>query len=42
MEGTGSKHKAHGPNPALHLVLSGPAPCFYPAAVPSSRLTVKE
>ena len=39
---TGGKHKARGPNPALHLVLSGPAPCFYPAAASSSRLTVKE
>ena len=38
----GGKHKARGLSPALHLVLSGPAPCFYPAAVPSSRLTVKE
>ena len=28
-------------NPALHLVLSVPAPCFYPEAVPSSPLTVK-
>ena len=36
------KHKAHAPNLALHLVLSSPAPCFYPAAAPSSRLTVKE
>ena len=33
---TGGKHKA------LHLVLSGLAPCFYPAAAPSSPLTVKE
>ena len=39
---TGGNHKAHGPNPALHLVLSGPVPCFYPAAVLSSCLTVKE
>ena len=39
---TGGKHKARRPNPALHIVLSGPAPCFYPAAVPSSRLTIKE
>ena len=39
---TGGKHKARGPNPALHLVLSGPTPCFYPVAAPSSRLTVKE
>ena len=29
------------PSLALHLVLSGPAPCFYQAAVPSSLLTVK-
>ena len=36
------KHKAHGPNTALHLVLSGLVPFFYPAAAPSSRLTVKE
>ena len=34
--GTGGKQKAGGPNPALHLVSSGPTPCFYPAAVPSS------
>ena len=26
----------------LHLVASRPAPCFYPAAAPSSRLTVNE
>ena len=38
---TGSKRKAHGLTLTL-LVLSGPAPCFYLAAVPSSRLTVKE
>ena len=25
-----------------YFVLSGPAPCFYPVTVPSSRLTVKE
>ena len=31
-----------GPNPALHLVLSGPAPCFYPAAALSSLPLVKE
>ena len=36
---TGGKHKARGP---IRLVLSGPAPCFYPAAAPSSHLTVKE
>ena len=40
--GTGGKHKARGPNPPLHLVLWGPAPCFYPAAVPSSLPLVKE
>ena len=34
--------QACGPNPALHLVLSGPAPCFYPAASPSSLPQVKE
>ena len=34
--------QAPGPNPALHLVLSGPAPCFYPAAVPRSLPLVKE
>ena len=39
---TGGKHKAQGPNLALYLVLSVPAPCFYPAAAPSSCLTVKE
>ena len=39
---TGGKHKARGLNPALHLVLSGLAPCFYPAAPLSSCLTVKE
>ena len=39
---TGGKHKARRPNPALHLVLSSPAPCFYPAAAPSSLLLVKE
>ena len=39
---TGGKHKARRPNPALHLVLSGPAPCFYPAAAPSSLPLVKE
>ena len=39
---TGCKHKACGPNMALHLVVSGPAPCFYPVAAPSSRLIVKE
>ena len=38
---TGGKHEAHRPNPALPLVLSGPAPCFYPAAALSSCLTVK-
>ena len=25
---TGGKHKARGPNPALHFVLSRPASCF--------------
>ena len=39
---TGVKHKARRLNPALHLVLSGPAPCFYPAAAPSSVPLVKE
>ena len=39
---TGGKHKACRPNLALHLVLSGLAPCFYPAATLSSHLTVKE
>ena len=28
--------QGRGRNPALHLVLSGPAPCFYLAAAPSS------
>ena len=31
-----------GPNPALHLVLSNRAPCFYPVAAPSSLSLVKE
>ena len=35
-------NKARGPNPALHLVLSGSAPCFYLAAAPSSLPLVKE
>lgn len=35
-------NKACGLSPALHLVFSGPAPYFYPAAVPNCRLTVKE
>ena len=39
---TGGKHKAHGPNPVLHLVLSSPAPCFYLAAALSSFPLVKE
>ena len=39
---TGGKQKARRPNPALHLVLSGPAPCFYWAMVLSSCFTVKE
>ena len=42
VQSTGGKHKALGLNPILHLVLSGRAPCFYPAAMPSSQLTVKE
>ena len=29
-------------HPAFHVVLCSPAPCFYPAAVPSSHLTIKE
>ena len=41
IQSTGGKPKARGPNPALHLVLSGPAPCFYPAAALSSHLTVR-
>ena len=39
---TSGKHKARRPDPALHLVLSGLAPCFYPMAVPSSLPLVKE
>ena len=39
---TGGKHKAHGSNPALHLVLSSLALCFYLADAPSSHLTIKE
>ena len=39
---TGGKDKARRRNPALHLVLSGPAPGFYLAAALSSHLTVKE
>ena len=39
---TGGKHKACRPNPSLHLILSGPLPCFYPAAAPSSLPLVKE
>ena len=39
---TGGKHKACGPNPALHLLLSGPAPCFYPVAALSSLPLVRE
>ena len=39
---TGGKHKARGLNPALHLVVSSLAPCFYPAAVLSSLPIVKE
>ena len=38
----GGKHKTHGPNLVLHLVLSGPTPCFYPVAAPSSFLLLKE
>ena len=33
---------ACGLDPAPHLVLSGPAPCFYPVAAPSSLPLVKE
>ena len=41
--GTGGKHKACRPNPTLHLVLSGPTPCFnLAAASPSSLPLVKE
>ena len=36
------QHEARRPNPALHLVSSGLAPCFYVAAALSSHLTVKE
>ena len=39
---TTGKHKTHGLNPTLHLVLSSLAPCFYPAAVLSSLPLVKE
>ena len=39
---TGGKHKACGPNPALHLVLSSLAPCSHLVAVPSFLLLVKE
>ena len=39
---TGGQYKAPGLNPALHLVLSGPTPCFYLVAAPRSCLTVKE
>ena len=38
----GGKYNARGPNLALHLVLSGPAPRFYPLAAPSSWPLVKE
>ena len=31
----GGKHKALGPNPALHLVLPGPAPCSPELLTPS-------
>ena len=39
---TGGKRKACRPSPALHLVLSSPAPYFYPAAALSSLPLVKE
>ena len=39
---TDGKHKAQELNMALHLVLFGPAPCFYPVAVRSSLPLVKE
>ena len=39
---TGGKHKALGPNPALYIVLFGPAPRFYGAAAPSSLILIKE
>ena len=39
---TGGKHKAHGLNPALHFVLSGPAPSLYLAVAERSGLTIKE
>ena len=42
VQGTGGKHQARGLKLALHLVLSGLAPCFYPAAAPSSLPLVKE
>ena len=35
-------NKARGPNPALHLILSGLVPRFYLVAALSSHLTVKE
>ena len=38
----GGKHKAHRPNLPLHLVLSSPAPWFYPVAAPSSLPLLKE
>ena len=34
--------QSRGLNLAFHLVLSGPAPCFYLVVAPSSHLTVKE
>ena len=40
--GTGGKHKAQGPNPALYLVLSGLTPCIYMAAASGSHLTIKQ
>ena len=39
---TGGKHKALGPNLALHRVLSGQISCFYSAAMWSSLPLVKE
>ena len=39
---TGGKHKARGLNPALHFVLSGPAPSLYLEVADRSGLTIKE
>ena len=39
---TSGKHKAGGLNLVLHLVLSSPTPCFYPAAMLSSLCLGKE